>query len=36
MCLEKADSNKGIHPRKLAPKYKHQKLDKQKLTGKNY
>ena len=34
MCIDKEESNKRIHPRKLAPKFKHQKLGKQKLNGK--
>ena len=36
MCLDKTDSdlNKRIHRRKLAPRLKHQKIDKEKLTGK--
>ena len=35
MCLVKIDSNKRIHPRILAPKFKYQKFDKQNMTGKN-
>ena len=34
MCTDKTDSNKRMHPRKLGPKFKYQKLDKQKLTRK--
>ena len=36
MCNDKAKSNKRKHCRKLAPKLKYQKLDKQNLTGKKY
>ena len=36
MCIDKTESNKRIYPRKFAPKLKHQKLDKQNLTGKKY
>ena len=36
MCSHKTESNKRIHPTKLAPKLTHKKLDMQKLTGKNY
>ena len=35
MCLVKIDSNKRIHPRILAPKFKYQRFDKQNMTGKN-
>ena len=35
-CLDKTGSNTRVHPRKLAPKLKHQKLDRQKLIGKSY
>ena len=34
MCINKKESNKWIHPRKMAPKFNHQKLEKQKLTAK--
>ena len=36
MCIDRTKSNKRIHPRKLAPKRKYQKLDKLKLNGKKY
>ena len=34
MCIDKTKSIKTIYPKKLAGKVKHQKLDKQKFTGK--
>ena len=36
MCIDKTESNKRIHPIKLTSKLEHQKLEKQRLTGKNY
>ena len=34
MCTDRAESNKRIHPRKFLPKLKHERVNKQKLTGK--
>ena len=35
MYIDKTNSNKTMHSRKLPSKFKHQKLDMQKMTGKN-